>query len=120
MIGAEPVPVWIDLGLGIAPPQRVDVWRDQRPGPHDAHLAAQDVDELQRFRRVLTRAVQPGALEEASMRAQMLYPAHYVPAALTREAYQTRSALSRASHHHVYELSPTTRPSHLRSSSVST
>ena len=51
-------------------------------------------------------AVAPGT-EEASMRAQLLCLEGYLPATVARQAYQVWTALSRASHHHVYELAPT-------------
>jgi hypothetical protein len=50
--------------------------------------------------------VAPGA-EDASMRAQLLSLDGYLSPAIARDAYQAWSALSRASHHHVYELAPT-------------
>jgi hypothetical protein len=49
----------------------------------------------------------PG-VEESSMRAQLLCLGAWVAdEPLARRAYQTWSALSRASHHHPYELTPT-------------
>ena len=49
----------------------------------------------------------PG-VEESSMRAQLLCLGAWVTdEPLARRAYQTWSALSRASHHHPYELTPT-------------
>jgi len=50
--------------------------------------------------------VAPGA-EDAPMRAQLLALEAYLPSATARQAHQAWSALSRASHHHVYELPPT-------------
>jgi hypothetical protein len=50
--------------------------------------------------------VAPGT-EEASMRAQLLCLEGYLPAAAARQAHLVWTALSRASHHHVYELQPT-------------
>jgi hypothetical protein len=50
--------------------------------------------------------VAPGT-EEASMRAQLLCLEGYLPGAIAREAHQAWTALSRASHHHSYELAPT-------------
>ena len=41
------------------------------------------------------------------MRAQLLSLDGYLSPAIARDAYQAWSALSRASHHHVYELAPT-------------
>lgn len=51
-------------------------------------------------------SVAPGT-EEASMRAQLLCLDGYLPAPLPRQAHQTWASLSRASHHHAYELPPT-------------
>lgn len=48
----------------------------------------------------------PGT-EDASMRAQLLCLEGYLPAPVARQAYQVWTALSRASHHHAYELAPT-------------
>ena len=45
--------------------------------------------------------------EDASMRAQLLCLDGYLPSAVASNAYQTWTALSRASHHHPYELAPT-------------
>lgn len=50
--------------------------------------------------------VAPGT-EEASMRGQLLCLEGYLPAATARRAHLVWTALSRASHHHVYELPPT-------------
>jgi hypothetical protein len=50
--------------------------------------------------------VAPGT-EEASMRAQLLCLDGYLPAPLSRQAHQAWASLSRASHHHAYELPPT-------------
>ena len=49
--------------------------------------------------------VAPGT-EETSMRGQLLCLEGYMPAATARQAYVVWSALSRATHHHVYELQP--------------
>ncbi len=51
-------------------------------------------------------AVAPG-VEEASMRAQLLCLGRYLSPAVARDAHQVWTDLSRASHHHAYELSPT-------------
>jgi len=51
-------------------------------------------------------AVAPG-VEEASMRSQLLCLESYLSPELGRQAYQVWNALSRATHHHPYELSPT-------------
>jgi hypothetical protein len=51
-------------------------------------------------------AVAPGA-EEASMRAQLLCLERYLSPGVARQAHQVWTALSRASHHHAYELQPT-------------
>ena len=51
-------------------------------------------------------AVAPG-VEDASMRAQLLCLEGYLPPAVARDAHHVWTALSRASHHHAYELSPT-------------
>ena len=50
--------------------------------------------------------VAPGA-EDASMRAQLLCLEGYVQPTVARQAHLVWTALSRASHHHVYELPPT-------------
>ena len=50
--------------------------------------------------------IAPGT-EEASMRAQLLCLEGYLSPQTARQAHQVWAALSRASHHHVYELSPT-------------
>ncbi len=51
-------------------------------------------------------AVAPGT-EQASMRAQLLCLQRYLSPAVARQAHQSWTALSRASHHHAYELAPT-------------
>ena len=51
-------------------------------------------------------AVAPGT-EEASMRAQLLCLEGYLSSAAARQAHLVWAALSRASHHHAYELQPT-------------
>jgi hypothetical protein len=51
-------------------------------------------------------AVAPGT-EKVSMRAQLLCLEGYLPPAIARQAHQAWTALSRASHHHAYELPPT-------------
>jgi hypothetical protein len=56
--------------------------------------------------RTYWSVVAPGT-EEASMRAQLLCLEGYMPAAAARQAHLVWTALSRASHHHVYELAPT-------------
>ena len=48
----------------------------------------------------------PGA-EQASMRAQLLCLERDLPADVARDAHQAWTALSRACHHHAYELPPT-------------
>jgi hypothetical protein len=45
--------------------------------------------------------------EEASLRAQLLCLEAYLPASVAHQAYHAWTALSRASHHHAYELAPT-------------
>lgn len=44
--------------------------------------------------------------QEASMRAQLLCLERYLSAATARSAHLAWTALSRASHHHAYELAP--------------
>ncbi len=51
-------------------------------------------------------AVAPGT-EAVSMRAQLLCLEGYMSATTARQAHLVWTALSRASHHHVYELPPT-------------
>jgi len=51
-------------------------------------------------------AVAPGT-EKASTRAQLLCLERYLSPAVARQGYQSWTALSRASHHHAYELPPT-------------
>jgi hypothetical protein len=50
--------------------------------------------------------VAPGT-DEAPMRAQLLCLEGWLPAPVARDAYQAWAALSRAAHHHAYELPPT-------------
>ena len=54
----------------------------------------------------LWRAKAPG-VEDASFRAQLLCLRCYVDPAVAECADETWTALSRACHHHAYELSPT-------------
>ena len=50
--------------------------------------------------------VAPGT-ETASTRAQLLCLERYLSSGVARSAHQSWTALSRASHHHAYELPPT-------------
>lgn len=59
----------------------------------------QALDELRRRR-------EPG-LDHCPMRAQLLCVSSYVDAEVAREAAGAWGALSRAAHHHAYELAPT-------------
>jgi hypothetical protein len=46
-------------------------------------------------------------MEAAPFKTQLLCLDGYIRPAVARQGYQTWSALSRACHHHVYELAPT-------------
>ena len=72
--------------------------------PRAAALLARQALEV--ALRTFWSAVAPG-VEEAPMRAQLLCLEAYLSVQTARDAHQAWTALSRASHHHAYELPPT-------------